>query len=415
MGLDRGSRTLRRFGCLATSLAASCAMAADYSFQPSVAVRTEYNDNIQLSPDFRRNVWGVIVSPDAKFSAATERLDVVGGVSLGVVRYFNEPSLDTVNHALTLRSGYRTERGRLALDLDSVKDPTLVSELEETGTVLAYRQRRLWSARPSWTWSYDERTAFIASYSYRDVNYEEGPGSGLVDYRSQLGSIAVQRSLSEWQVVTAAVYYDYYKTHPVNSEAETYGFQIGYRHAFSETLRGELVAGWRTTQSTVASNALVCNGFILLGACFGEVVELTSVAKDRSSGYTLDASIEKRTQTDTVTGRLSRQINPSGVGLLVQTDRVGMTWARQWSPTVNSSVDAAAYQARYIGEFGGSNSDNRYYRIESRLDWRLSDVWTMTGGYRYSHQKYESTPLTATGNLVYVTLAYVWPTYSVSR
>ena len=41
--------------------------------------------------------------------------------------------------------------------------------------------------------------------------------------------------------------------------------------------------------------------------------------------------------------------------------------------------------------------------------------WTLSGGYSYSHVKYDSTPVGATANVVYVVLSYTWPKVSVSR
>ena len=172
--------------------------------------------------------------------------------------------------------------------------------------------------------------------------------------------------------------------------------------------------GARHTQSTIEQHALVCEGFILLGLCFGTVTEVTAVRKDNSWGYTFQGSLEQRTETDTLSGRLSRDLTPSAVGSLVETDRVVFGWHKQWSEKLGSDISAAAYRSRYIGG-AVTNSNSRYYTIEPRLSWQLAERWVLDAGYRYSRHKYDSAPLAADRNLIYVGVSYAWPKIAISR
>ena len=289
-----------------------------------------------------------------------------------------------------------------------------MTELETTGAVLAYRQRNSLNFNPSWSRQLSERMLLDVRYSYRAADYNDTAGTSLTDWRDQTASIGLQWALDERSLLTLAAYYDRYETDPDTFRARTYGIQAGYEYAFSETLRGGVTAGLRRTRGTTSSTAVVCDGFILLGVCFGTLQELTSVVEEDNSGYTLDAFLERRAETTTLIGRLSRQIHPSGVGSLVQTDRFAVSWTRQWTPTVTTSIDAAAYQTRYAGSLV-SGSDSRYYRFEPRLSWRVTEWTTMNAGYSYARQKYEDQPLSATANLVYLSLVYRWPKTSVSR
>ena len=53
---------------------------------------------------------------------------------------------------------------------------------------------------------------------------------------------------------------------------------------------------------------------IIIGICFGTVTETTAIQKQNSPGFTLSANLEKRSETDTVSGQLSQDIYPSGAG-----------------------------------------------------------------------------------------------------
>ncbi len=390
------------------------AHAAEWSALPSVSVRTLYNDNLNLAPGGGASVWGLVVSPDVKFSVDTETLKATGGLNVSFNRYFGEEGLDTNNYDLSLRLTRRTERDVMGLNVDAIRDSTLVSELAETGVALAYRQRNLQTATPSWSRALTEATFLKASYTFTNVHYDDTAGTRLIDYRDQIASVTLQRAFDERNVGSIAVYGDRFETRPSQFDATTYGVQVGYEHLFSETLRGSLVVGNRWTRSDVTSNALICDGPIIVGICFGTVTQVTLDQRFNSSGYTLKALLENRWETDTLSGSLSRDIYPSGIGSLIETDRLEVAWTKQWSPMLSATLLAAAYQSRYIGG-AVIASDSRYYRIRPQVSWRFAENWIMEAGYQYARQKYDTRPLAATANLIYVNVAYTWPKLSVSR
>src|ERR1043165_6603613 len=131
MPLLTGARTLCIVACMvAQAVAASVSRAAQWSMDSSIAFRTEYDDNIALTTAPHSAVWGMLIAPEIKFSADTEALKVTGGLRFSVNRY-SDSQLNTIDHSLTLRSSYKTERDVFGLDFDSIRDPTLVSELLE--------------------------------------------------------------------------------------------------------------------------------------------------------------------------------------------------------------------------------------------------------------------------------------------
>ena len=74
----------------------------------------EYNTNLALTPDPHPTVWGLILSPDVKFSGATETLTVTGGLNLSFNRYFGKTQLNTITMILACarlqgRTGFRLD------------------------------------------------------------------------------------------------------------------------------------------------------------------------------------------------------------------------------------------------------------------------------------------------------------------
>ncbi len=395
-------------------LAAGPARGAEWSFEPSVGLRAEYNDNIQLTPAPHPTVWGAILSPDVKFSGATETLTVTGGLNLSFNRYLDQPQLNIDGYDLSLRSAYRTERNVFGLDIDAIRDSTLVSELATTGVVLAYSPRNLLTVNPSWSRALTETTSIKANYGYTSVNYGDTSGSGLIDYQDQLVSVGLQSSLDEGRVVGVTAFYDRYQTSPPQVRANTYGILGSYDHSFSETLRAAFVFGWRWTQSTISSQTLICDGPVIGGSCSGTITETDTAQQQNTAGPTLKATLEQRSETDTVIGQLSQEIFPSGEGSLVQTQRLGVAWSKQWSPTLGSTIEAAAYRIQYIGGIV-TGSDSRYYTVNAGLRWRLDEQWRMDAGYSYAWQKYDTSQVAANANVLYLTIGYAWSKLSVSR
>jgi len=379
---------------------------AEWSVEPSVRLRAEYNDNINLTPQQRDAVFGAILSPDVKFNWQTETTKVTGGLSFNVNRY-DEHSLDTVDHALLLLGSYTTELDTFGLRVDSIRDSTLTSELASTGVVLKRTQRNYFAASPTWTRRLTERTDISATYGYTSARYQDTVDTGLVDYQDQGVTVAVRTRYSEIDSLTAAGYADNYRTEGDSVRGTTYGGYVGWDRRLSETFQGTLRVGLRTTNSKIAADTLVCDGVVVASTCMGTITQVTSTTKETSSGYTLLASVRKQWATTILDASISREINPSGSGSLVQTDRIGFGVAYQWTPTIDAYLNAGAYNSRYIGGVFTDN-DSRYYTVEPRVAWRITEQWVLDVGYRYVWQRTEGAA-SARANVAYATISYTWP------
>ena len=416
MELRVGNKRLCVILCvMLQSLTSSPSRAAEWSMEPSVDLRGEYDSNVNFTSDPHPSVWALKFSPDVKFSGATEALNVTGRIRVTVNRYFGENGLDSTDYITSLQSSYKTERNLLGLNVEAVRDSTLLSELSETGVVNERRQRTRVTANPTWTRSLTEVTSLTASYRYSDVRYADTAGTSLIDYHEHSATVGLQSNLSERDIVSGTLYYDLFETDPAAFRASTYGIQVGYDRPFSETLHGFLAVGARQTRGTVA-----CEG---PGSCTGNVIPPTSSqsATSTDTGYIFTATLDKKWETATISGRASRELTPSGVGALFETDRIGVNWTQQWSPTVSSSVDGAAYRSRQVGDLVAGINDSRYYTTEPKVIWKFTEWWTLTGGYSYSHVRHENPPdqsspaRPASRNVWYLMITYAWPKLSVSH
>lgn len=400
---------------LGAALLPGAGWAAEWSYQPAVSLRGEYNDNILLTPQAHDTVWGVTVSPSLRLRGRSETLDVSGDFRLNINRYEGMSGLDSEDQIFRLDVARQGELDRLALAASLVRDSTLASELVDTGLATARRQRRKLALDPSWQRSLDQRTSLGLSYSLADVRYEDTIGTQLVDYRNQGVSVGVTRQLTEREQGSLAVSYSRYESLPGGQfESDQAGLRLGYARSFTERLRGDLGIGYRHTDTTLHSQALVCSGPIVAGLCVGTLSPVASTVKADSHGWLLDLNLEHTLETGSVAVKLSRESLPTGLGALAERDRVLLSYMRKLSPTLSLGLDASAYQTRFL-EAAYRASDSRYYRLEPRLVWRLSPEWSLEGRYWHALQQYDVGANDARVNGLFLTLSYQWPQVAKSR
>jgi hypothetical protein len=397
----------------ALALVPSLAWAVEYSAEPYVSFRTFYNDNFDLTTAPHDTIWGAFVAPGVKFNGEAENWKITGGADLKFNRY-SESALNNTEGALVLSSNYRAERNTFGLDLGLIRDNTLSGELATTGVAQAYTPRNSLRINPSFSRALTEKTQLVFAYGFTAVNYEDTANTGLIDYRQQIVNLGVEQKLTERTTGTLTGYYDEFETDPANSRIQTVGIVAGIVHDFSETLRGSVHAGPRWTRSEIKSQTTVCEGPIILGQCQIPTTTLTSDVETDSSGYTATAALSNRWETGSVTASLGRELNPSGVGALIQTDLLALSVTQDLSPTWTATLGTGIYKSRYVAAAVAPNKSS-YFRIEPRVIWRITPYWTLDAGYVFQRQKYEDQPDAASANIVYVTLSYTWQKIAVSR
>lgn len=389
--------------------------AAEWAAEPSVSWRTELNDNVQFTPNPPKTVWANSLSPEVNFSGKTETLEVLGGMRFNFNRYAGEDELNTNDKIFKLHSRYLGERGDLGAEANFTEDSTLTSERETTGVVFGRRQRTSWSIAPFVSRSLNERSQVGLNYNYNSVSYGPGTGLGFIDYRDQTATGNYQYGLSERDLATAAAGYERFETKDGRFQARSYSAQLGLTHGFSETLRGDLTLGVRTTKSTLAPQFPICTGPVLFGVCFGTIETVTATSEGHDTGYLLNAGLNKKWMTAEVNARLSRSLNPTSIGQITQTDRLDLTLGKSLSDTLTVSVGTSLYRNRFTGIQQASGRDERLYRIEPKLSWRFSPWWTLDTGYARYEERFTNTDTSVTQNLVYLLLRYSPARLSMSR
>lgn len=383
-------------GCF-SCMTARGAGAAEWSAVPTLSVRGDYNNNLLLTEQPHEEVWGHWVSPGMKFTGSTENLEIGGRAAADFVSYYGGQESSFTNFFFPLSVKYRGERDLWSFDGGLTRDNTLMGELQKTGVVLAFTQRNLWTASPSWTHNLTEQAALIAGYQFSDATYENGLPLGLVDYQTNGGNAGISYQIAEKSKVQLMGIAALFRAPQVNLETKIFGGQASLNHEFSETFSVKLEAGPRFITNVKQSGP--------------------QSLSDHTLVWVANATIRKQLERTTVTFDASRAINPSGFGLLLETNRIGVTIGHQLTENLSASITGQAVASSSIAtiESGATFPKQRYILAQPKLTWKINDWWAAEAWYSYGQRDVDSLNITAMSSAVSVAITYTPAKFSVGR
>lgn len=372
--------------------------AAEWSAEPSLGVRGDYNSNLLLVAGPQKPVYGHWISPGVKFAGSTENLDVSGKAAADLVRYYGGRNQDLLNLYFPLSVKYGLARETFGFDGGFTRDNTLMGELLRTGVVLSFTQRNLWNLAPSWSHAFTERLSLQTSYQYSKATYEDGARLGLVDYEVQGGSagLAYQPTEND-RMQVSGTYTNFSVANASALRSHIAGAQVSWSHAFTESLSATVTGGPQLVSSSIS---------------FGPA-QLT----DTQTLWVANASVRKQWDAGFAEAVVGREINPSGFGLLLKTERVGLTLSQDVTDRLTVSVNGQVLLASSIASKAVPFTfpENRYITVTPRLTWKFDQWWSVDAAYTYNRREVESFGERALGNATTVMLTYYPPKLSVGR
>jgi len=371
------------------------AQSAEWSAEPSFNVRGVYNSNLLLS-NGGNEVWGYWSSPAVKFKGATESFMIEGNAKADFVHYYGQQDRGFTNLFFPVSTSYKWERLTFGFDGGFTRDNTLMSELRQTGLVLTFTQRNLWTATPSLTVGLTERLSWLVGYQFTDASYENGLSLGLVNYQINGGTSELSYELRERTKIKLTGEVTNFVASQIQQEWTYEGVGIGASHNFSESLSASVWGGTRFVRSTK-------------GGVPGGSLSQNDVV------WVYNANIKQEFERSTISLDGGRDIYPSGFGLLAQTDRVSGSISHKLTENLTASLTSGLYFTTSIASTSGSFPQNRYFTINPNLSWNFAQWWTLGVGYTYAERAVGSVNLWNYANSTYVMLTYTGDKWSVSR
>ena len=109
----------------------------------------------------------------------------------------------------------------------------------------------------------------------------------------------------------------------------------------------------------------------------------------------------------TISGEFSHNLQPSGRGTLLQTDKLIVGVDYKLSERLSWHLLSKLYRNESVDE-NDSSHDREYFSVEPKLRWKVSRWWHIEGSYRYRRQKHKSRS-SVDSNAVFISAKHVWP------
>lgn len=363
----------------------SAADAAQWTATPAITWGVDYQDNPRLLLKDAQAVAAASLEVQTVLDATAESAQFSAAPRVRAVRYPGNAELDNDSRELALNYRYEGEYGIWSIAGNTARDSTLTTEFEDTGLVQARKWRRSSSMSPSWLHEWSETLNGRVTAGYSDVAYENATATLLADYSYKNIDAAMNwesGERSQWGISLTLARLDA----PVyRNTSDDYGAQVSFAYAWSETRHLNVSGGARYNELRLAPGARRIH--------------------ERARGWTLDAGFDTESERNTWHVQASRSVDPSGVGVLVQKDKLVLALARGFTEQVSGSVNVVALQTEEL-QRENINSRRQYARVGMQASWAWASDWTLGAAYGYTQQHYQGVSGTQQGNNVQLTLTW---------
>ena len=352
----------------------------DFTFNPTLQFRGEYDDNINFDNDHEKSDWRGVFIPSLKAAWQTPRLDIKGSAEAEIRRFCSESQFDDEYQRYKIESSYQLfERLTLEAGGSYIKDSTLDSELEETGLVEDLYGRDRYTLDAGARYQLGERVFSSLHYSYGDTSYDS-PNDIDYDSHSVVGSISYLSRNQRDQIFLQPSYYRYESE---VSKLDNYGLSLGWNRTLSEKLTFSGYLGIRYTDSEYYYHTFVPIFDPATGMLVWQKRKMT-ISEDDFGG-TADISLSGKTETLSYKVAYNRDLSYTSTGSAIDRDR--FTGSIRWtmSQRLRSGFGAGLYFSNSNDDY--SNEDSTYFYLHPYISYRLMENHHLQLHYRYARTK----------------------------
>jgi len=404
--------------CLAWWLvSATPASATRITINPTIAVRQEYNDNINFDADLETEDWITTISPGLQISDTTERLQAVASARWDGLIYADNTDLNTINQFYNGRVHYQlTRRNGIGASASYSRDTRIDSDIETTGLLKRTGTRKRQRYGASWDYMITELTQSVLSYDYRQDRYEEPDDEtnrthvvswGLTSNLSRLVANTwglTNFSYMRYDLEDRDVYPNAFavpiplpQTLYVDNTSTYDVFQgtMGARHAFSE--RGDISANVGASYTASESDI---NQFVLIQ---GSIIPLDPESRSAETwGFVGNAELTWRNEFTTFRTGISQDMQPASgnSGLSERTSvtlNVDQRITENWRGILNTG-----YYFNRINRYSSIDVDEQTFRIQPALRYNFGHDFYAYLTYIYTTVFNKENDTTRTRNMVYL-------------
>jgi hypothetical protein len=282
-----------------------------------------------------------------------------------------------------------------------------------TGLVQENVPRESWSIAPNWTFNLSEYNYIQANYRHNEVRYKESTFNRFFDFVTDSASLTFVHQWSEVlqnSLTFSALYFD---VPEIGRESDEYTISIGMEYRISETWKTNMSVGGRFTHtdSTFQTPVLI-NGLPVIAN--GTLVTQEVTTSDDAQGLIFSFSTDKQFENGRFAASYSRSTTPQGNGNLQSFDRFVLNYEQKLSRHLTFNLNGGVNVTSASSDVS-DNNDRTYYYVNTNLRWRFNRHVSISGGYRYRIQEFESSGRKAVSNAVFFSVNYQWDKFSTQN
>jgi hypothetical protein len=360
------------------------AQAADIDLVPSVALTTEYNDNVTFDDQDEDADFIGIATPSLKLDYSTELLDISATGALDAYGYYDNSDLNTIHHRYRADSRYKlTERSALKANLGFIKDTTLESELEETGIVNRRVNRNRYDAGTGALYRISEVMNTDLGYRYSRVDYSS---RGFEGSDTHTITFLLNRNLDKG-INTISLKPRYAYRDSDRNQIDDYTVSLGWTHRYTEIdiLR------------------------VFLGVRYTEVEQKETRDEFSDWGGVADVSLKRSWEISSVLIGLSSDVRYDANGQAIQVNRLYWDLTKGLSYRWGLGLKGGFYYTRSGEDF--NDEDDFFFEITPSAYYRITENHTLQLAYSYAREDDEelSDSFVSDRNRLWLTLTFVFP------
>lgn len=372
--------------------------AADWSFDPRVAVSGEYNDNQHLTEASGTvvKVSGAALDALVALRAVTQRSSVSLTPRLTGTYYPGDSDEETNSQSVRLVADHKTQKVSVSFDASYDREDLLWGYLptaEATdalgnpvrGEGISNSEIRNKSNRfdvlPSLSVKLSPRSGLDFGLEYLDVQYSQQVENESISYTYLNAFTALRYLLSETSQLKFTGGVGRYE--PVDAVDTTgYWLTAEWSRRFSDT------AEW-----------YVRGGF--------NRIETTDVGDDLKweNGFSGGAGVRWRWEVTGISLDAMHYADPNSTGSVVNRDQLQFWLSRQLRPLVNLYVGARAIKDSGVGS-DSTFRDRDYATGTLGFEWRFSRQFALSGNYTYFWREYQDAASDAQSNTASLAVVY---------
>jgi hypothetical protein len=397
---NQKTRQLSSAVAMALACAAGPASAADWHVDPKITLNARSDDNHRLTdiPGAEVDVFGAEVDAQLTLRAESPRGTFRLIPRLRSTFFPDDEDEETNNQYLRMDMERRGERSQAGFEANYARVETLGrffpgagidddDDLGEPGPgddisrQTESNRREELDFGPRVAFDLTERVALEFDAGYQDVTYDDQVADEREDYSNLGGSVGMRFRTSPARSI--AIRLGAFRFEPDDgSSTDSQSLNMEWANRVSETSQVFVRGG----ASRVESN----DG---LGG------------SDWNTGFTGGAGVRWSFEVTQIFLDANRYMDPNSSGRIVERDQLRFELRRQVSPMTTISLNARGIRD------GRTSSDDIFQEREYAaagigFDWRMTQRFTLGGGYQYRWREYEGDPNDATANEFFLGITY---------